>query len=407
MRYGLIGARLGHSHSPAIHALLAPYRYELFEMEAREIAAFLRQADIGGVNVTIPYKQTVLPLCDVLTEEAERIGSVNTIVRGADGRLTGDNTDCYGFSEMLRRAGIDIRGKKTLILGSGGTSRTARAAALALGAGETLIVSRTGEISYANLARHADAEILINTTPVGMYPNNDAKPLSLDGFPKLSGVVDVIYNPLRTALLVDAAQRGIPTAGGLSMLVFQAVRAAERFTGAPIPDTRAEAALQAIRQKVESIVLIGMPGCGKSRIGEALSRLTGRTLVDTDLRVLEMAGKDIPRIFAEDGEGAFRAYEKRAIWEAAMQGGVILATGGGAVMDLENASALRQNGRVYHITRPLSLLDAKGRPLSRDLAALEQKRMPVYRANCDREIANDKLPEDAAQRIWEDFLCAY
>ena len=299
--YGLLGRRLGHSWSVPIHAALGCEGYRLIELEPDALASFLARPDIGGLNVTIPYKRDVMPLCDAIDPAAEAIGSVNTIVRGADGKLTGYNTDIDGFLYMARRAGISLAGRKVVILGSGGASLTARAAARREGAREIIVISRSGPDNYENLSRHADAEILVNTTPVGMYPGNGAAPVDLDAFPHLTGVLDVIYNPRRTALLLQGSARGIPCSDGLPMLVAQAKRAEELFTGRPIPDSENERILSQLRREMTSIVLIGMPGSGKTTVGEALARLTGREAIDLDARIEEAAGCSIPEIFAAGG----------------------------------------------------------------------------------------------------------
>lgn len=408
LRYGLVGERLSHSHSPALHALLAPYPYALYEMPPDDLAAFIRAPGLGGLNVTIPYKQAVLPLCDALTPRARRIGSVNTLLYGPDGRITGDNTDYDGLRAMLERAGICVTGRKVVILGSGGTARTACAVCEDAGARAVITISRTGTNNYDNLGLHADAQVLINATPVGMHPHPDGMPVSLDAFPALLGVADAIYNPLRTRLVQVARARGIPAAGGLAMLVWQAAGAAERFTGAPIAAEKAEAALQSLRRSVENIVLIGMPGCGKTTVGRAVAALSGRAFVDTDEEVVRQVGKTIPRIFAEDGEAAFRAAEGRVVAEAAGRSGCVIATGGGTVLAAENRAALARNGRIVFLRRPLARLAVAGRPLSVDIEALAAARLPVYAAAADYAVDNDSAIGDAAERVWEGFLrCGY
>lgn len=403
-RYGLLGKRLGHSHSPAIHAMLAPYNYELFELPPEAIEGFIRQPDIGGLNVTIPYKQLVMPLCDALSPQAQRIGSVNTLVYGADGRITGHNTDYEGMLAMADKAGIALAGRKVVILGSGGTAQTAIQVAKDQGAREIIVISRSGESHYGTLDRHHDAEILMNTTPVGMYPRGNESPISLEGFGCLEGVLDVIYNPLRTKLTQDAAARGIPSANGMAMLVYQAARAASLFLDAPISKEATEEALRGIHAAVENLVLIGMPGCGKSSMGRALATLTGRPLVDTDAEIIKRAGKPIPEIFAEEGEAAFRALEREVIAEVAGRSGLIIATGGGSVMAEENRAALKRNGRVVYLARPLAWLAVKGRPLSTDIESLARQRIPIYQAFCDIEMENRGNRMAVAGRIWEAFL---
>ena len=403
--YGLVGRRLGHSWSVPIHAALGCKGYRLIELEPDALASFLARPDIGGLNVTIPYKRDVMSLCDAIDPAAEAIGSVNTIVRGADGRLTGCNTDIDGFLYMARRAGISLAGRKVVILGSGGASLTARAAARREGAAEIIVISRSGPDNYENLSRHADAEILVNTTPVGMYPGNGAAPVDLNAFPHLTGVLDVIYNPRRTALLLQGSARGIPCSDGLPMLVAQAKRAEELFTGQSIPDSENERILSQLRREMTNLVLIGMPGSGKTTVGEALARLTGREAIDLDARIEEAAGRSIPEIFAREGESGFRAREAAAAAEAGKRTGVILLTGGGIVKTAANYAALHQNGRIYQLVRDLSLLPTEGRPLSQgaDLEAMWRERAPLYQRFRDAEIDNSGTVEDTAAAIWRDF----
>ena len=403
--YGLVGRRLGHSWSVPIHAALGCEGYRLIELEPDALASFLARPDIGGLNVTIPYKRDVMPLCDAIDPAAEAIGSVNTIVRGADGKLTGYNTDIDGFLYMARRAGISLAGRKVVILGSGGASLTARAAARREGAREIVVVSRSGPDNYENLSRHADAEILVNTTPVGMYPGNGASPVDLAAFPHLTGVLDVIYNPRRTALLLQGSARGIPCSDGLPMLVAQAKRAEELFTGQSIPDSENERILSQLRREMTNLVLIGMPGSGKTTVGEALARLTGREAIDLDARIEEAAGCSIPEIFAREGESGFRVREAVAAAEAGKRTGVILLTGGGIVKTPANYAALHQNGRIYQLVRDLTLLPTEGRPLSQgaDLAAMWRERAPLYQRFRDAEIDNSGTVDDTAAAIWREF----
>lgn len=403
--YGLIGRKLEHSYSVPIHGLLGNPGYRLIALSPEELPAFMAREDIGGLNVTIPYKLDVMRYCCELSPEAAEIGAVNTVVcRG--GRLIGCNTDTYGFQWMARRAGIAFSGKKALILGSGGASRTAQAAARALGAAETVVVSRSGPNNYDNIGRHADAELIINTTPVGMYPGNLAAPVSPEAFPRCSGVLDVIYNPRRTALLMAAERLGIPNSGGLTMLVAQAKAAEELFFGRNIPDGVIGEITEKLRRDTENIVLIGMPGCGKNAVGRELSRLTGREIADTDAMVQAESGKTIPEIFAGEGEAAFRNLERQAVAKAGKESGKLVITGGGAVLDPDNYAPLRQNGRIYYISRGTELLETAGRPLSAGIEALRvmyERRLPLYRRFCDAEIKNDGAVSDAAERIWRDF----
>ncbi|WP_295588347.1 shikimate kinase [uncultured Oscillibacter sp.] len=405
--YGLLGRKLGHSWSVPIHDALGNHSYRLIELEPEHLAPFLSQEAIGGLNVTIPYKLAVMPLCDEIDPNAAAIGSVNTIVRRG-GKLLAFNTDAVGFCYTARRVGINFSGKKVLVLGSGGASHTAVACARKLGCREVVVISRSGPDNYENLSRHADADIIVNATPVGMFPGNGAAPVSLTAFPRCSGVLDLIYNPLRTALLLQAQELGIPCSDGLPMLVAQATAAEEHFFERSIPDGENERILQMLRRQMENIVLIGMPGCGKSTVGAALAALTGREAVDIDRRIEERAGCSIPEIFARGGESEFRALEREETAQAGKLAGVILLTGGGVVKTPENYHALRQNGRIYHLLRDLSVLPTDGRPLSQgaDLAAMWQARKPLYERFRDTAIDNNGPAEETAQAIWRDF-CAH
>lgn len=402
MEYGLLGEKLGHSFSPQIHRALAGYDYRLLPTPPEEVAELFRRRDFRGLNVTIPYKQTVIPLCDEVDPRAAAIGAVNTVVN-RNGRLTGYNTDIDGMICMARRAGVDLAGKKVVILGSGGTSHTAQAAARELGAAEIAVISRHGPDNYGNLSRHADAQVLINTTPVGMYPDCGLSPVSLDAFPRLEGVLDVVFNPLRTALLLQAMDRGLPCSCGLPMLVAQARRAAELFTGTAIPPSRAEEVLSSLSSELENIVLIGMPGCGKTTVGRALAERLGRAFVDLDEEIVRRAGRPIPDIFAREGEDAFRALETRAVREAGSRTGLVISTGGGVVTRKENRDPLRQNGVIVHLTRPLAALPTGGRPVSQstDLAVLWQRRAPLYAAFADLTADNSGPLERALEQIKE------
>ena len=403
--YGLLGRKLGHSWSPSIHGALGLEGYRLIELEPEELPAFLARPDIGGLNVTIPYKRDVMPLCDEIDAAAQAIGSVNTLVRRADGKLCAWNTDAVGFRWMAARAGISLAGKKVVILGSGGASLTAQAVAKLEQAGEVVVISRNGENNYDNLHRHADAQIVVNCTPVGMYPAVGEAPLDLRSFPACEGVLEMIYNPRRTALLLQAEELGIPCSDGLPMLVAQAKAAEEHFFDKTIPDSENERILAMLRKETANIVLIGMPGCGKSTVGEALARLTGREAIDIDRRIEERAGKSIPEIFAQDGEAAFRELERQETAEAGKLSGRIILTGGGVVKDERNYASLHQNGRIYHLLRDLELLPTDGRPLSQTtaLAALWEQRAPLYAWFRDALIENDGSVEETALAIWRDF----
>lgn len=403
MEYGLLGEKLGHSFSPQLHNALADYDYRLYPTPPEAVEELFRRREFKGLNVTIPYKQTVIPLCDEVDPRAAAIGAVNTVVN-REGRLTGYNTDIDGLIYLAKRAGVEMAGKKTVILGSGGTSRTARAAARELGAADVVVVSRHGEDNYENLSRHADAQVLINTTPVGMYPNCGAAPVSLEAFPRLEGVLDVVYNPLRTALLMEAEARGIPCSCGLPMLAAQARRAAELFTGEHIPDCRLEEVVSGLTARTRNVVLIGMPGCGKSAVGRALAKRLEKTFVDLDAEIVFRAGRPIPDIFAREGEDAFRALESQAVREAGARTGCVLSTGGGVVTREENYPPLHQNGVIVHITRALDLLPVNGRPVSQstDLRELWRRREPLYQSFADLTVDNNGPMEETVQRILEE-----
>ena len=403
MIYGLLGKTLRHSYSKIIHERMADYTYDLYETPEEGLEALIRRPDMGGFNVTIPYKQTVIPFCDELTPAARAIGSVNTLYHDAAGRLIGDNTDYFGFSYMARRAGISFVGRKVVIFGSGGTSLTARRVAADEGAREVVIVSRSGENNYDNLDRHADAEILINTTPVGMYPKNEGALIDIARFPQCCGVLDVIYNPLKTNLILSAEDAGIPATGGLPMLVAQAAPAVERFSGHTISEAVIEETLDTLTREVRNLVLVGMPGCGKSSIGRLAAERAGRAFYDTDDLVVEMAGCSIPEIFAAQGEVAFRDLEAKAVAQAARERGGVIATGGGVLLREENRRALRQNSRMVYLDRALDALPTDGRPISqtRKLEDIYRERLPLFTGVSDVTVANDAAPEVVAARVLE------
>ncbi|MCI8419492.1 MAG: shikimate kinase [Oscillospiraceae bacterium] len=400
MEYGLLGEKLGHSFSPQIHKALAGYDYRLLPTPREEVEGLFRSRGFKGLNVTIPYKQTVIPLCSEVDPRAAAIGAVNTVVN-RNGRLTGYNTDIDGLIYLAKRAGVDMAGKKVVILGSGGTSRTARAAAGELGAAEIVTVSRKGEDNYENLSRHGDAGVLINTTPVGMYPNGGVSPVDLALFPRLEGVLDVVYNPLRTALLMQAEERGIPCSCGLPMLVAQAKRAAELFTGEDIPDSRLEEVITALTAQVRNVVLIGMPGCGKSTVGRMLAKRLGKKFLDLDYQITTEARMSIPQIFAERGEEGFRDMERGLAQELGACTGCVISTGGGIVTRRENYAPLHQNGVIVHLTRDLERLPKTGRPISQstDLRQLWARREPLYRSFADVTVDNNGSLEETLEQI--------
>ena len=411
MIYGLIGEHLGHSFSAEIHARLGEEPYELKELPPDQVEAFLRKGDFRGINVTIPYKQAVIPFLDEISETARAIGAVNTIVR-RNGKLYGDNTDAAGLMMLLQQIGAEPAGKKVLIPGTGGTSRTAKYAAEQLGAAEVIRVSRSARedaVTYKEAAeRHGDARILINTTPCGMYPQNSECPVSLRDYPELEAAADVIYNPLRTNLVLEARERGIPAEGGLFMLAAQAVRAAELFRGTEYPEDSAEKITRELLAEKENIVLIGMPGSGKSTVSAALQRSTGRQAADTDRLIEQKAGKAIPEIFREDGEKHFRDLESEIIEEVSSRGGQIIATGGGAVLRPENVKALKRNGRLILLERPAEeLRPTADRPLAdtqEKMERLRREREPVYRAAADCTIRMAGTPEETAREIESRWL---
>ena len=389
MKCGLLGRKLGHSYSPQIHTLLADYSYDLFEKEPSEVEYFLKNGDFSGINVTVPYKKEVIPYLDELSERAQKLGAVNTIVR-RNGRLIGHNTDYFGFEMMVRQSGMAVSGKKVLVLGSGGASNTVAAVLQELGA-KVVIISRSGENNYSNLHIHADAAIIVNTTPVGMYPHVGAAPVKLDTFPALEGVLDVVYNPARTQLLLDAERRGIVAMNGLLMLAAQAKEAAEWFSNSPISDDKIREIHQILQRKMENIILIGMPGCGKSTVGKALAAQLGKQFVDADAAIAEKAGRSIPEIFADTGEEGFRSIETEVLAELGKQSGLIIATGGGCVTRQRNYPLLHQNGTVFWLTRDLSKLPTDGRPLSQNnkLADMYRVRRPMYEQFADFTVRND------------------
>lgn len=403
LKCGLLGEKLGHSYSPQIHSMLADYEYKLFEKSPEELEDFLRSGEFDGLNVTIPYKKSVMPYCAELSPTAAQIGSVNTIVRRSDGSLYGDNTDAFGFENLIVHNGIEVKGKKALVLGTGGASVTAQAVLKNLGASEVVVISRKGEDNYGNIAKHADAEIIANTTPVGMYPNNGKAAVDLTQFPKLSGVLDVVYNPARTALLLQAEKLCIPCAGGLYMLVSQAKRSCELFTGKSIPDSEIDRIERVLSHQMQNIVIIGMPGSGKTAVSTMLAERLGRKIFDTDTIVSEKAGVTIPEIFAAQGEAGFRKLETEATAEVGKLSGNIISTGGGVVTVADNYELLHQNGIIVWIERDTNKLARDGRPisLSSDLNELYAARLPLYERFADIKADNNGDINDTVNAIME------
>ena len=405
MEYGLIGEKLGHSYSPLIHRVFGAYDYRLYPMTPKQMEETLKSRRFRGLNVTIPYKRAVMPFCDVLTERARRIGSVNTVVNRS-GTLYADNTDLPGFLFMLDRVGIALTGKKAVILGSGGTSLTAQAACGERGAREIVVASRQGPVTYDELyARHTDADVLINATPVGMYPNNLQSPVDLGRFPALSGVADVIYNPAKTALLLDAEERGIPNAGGLWMLAAQAWHAAQWFLDRALPEGKIAEAYGLVRKQSLNLALVGMPGSGKSTLGRLAAEMLGKRFVDLDEEIVKRHGP-IPEIFNTKSETAFREMESAVVAEYGKESGLVIACGGGAVLRKENVLALRQNAVIAWVKRPIDALPTDGRPLSTGPEALKKMkaiRTPLYRACADFAVENTGSADAAAKRLKEEF----
>ena len=407
MMYGCIGEHLSHSFSREIHTRLTDkYDYILKEIPRGQLDAFMKSECFQAINVTIPYKQDVIPYLDVVSPEAQKIGAVNTIVR-REGKLYGYNTDFLGMCGLLKRAGIEIKEKKVLILGSGGTSKTANAVAKHLGAAEILTVSRHPEgdqIDYETAtAMHTDAQVIINTTPVGMYPKNGGCPINIDLFPNLCGVLDAIYNPHRTNLITQAQKRGIPAEGGLYMLVAQAAYAAEKFLDTSIPETEFERVYSAVRRQKANIVLVGMPGCGKSTVGRALAEKEGRQFIDTDEEITKKMGRTPDMIIRQDGVDTFRDIESQVIEEISSLNSAVISIGGGGILRERNAQLLRMNGLLVFLDCPVELLTVSNdRPLSSTRAALQQRydeRLPIYRRHADFIIESDKNLESNLKKI--------
>lgn len=400
MRCGLLGRKLAHSYSPQIHQHLGDYDYILHEVEPAKLEDFLLHGDFSGLNVTMPYKKDVIPYCAELSEAAQRMGAVNTILRRADGSLVGHNSDYYGFYSMIKKSGLHVAGRKVLVLGSGGASGTVTAVLQELGA-QAIVISRTGANNYANLNLHRDAAVIVNTTPVGMYPNCGAAAVDIDQFPALMGVLDLIYNPARTKLLMDAEKRGLIAENGLWMLVAQAKESAQWFTGQAIPDEKIRYIYEKLRMQMENIVLIGMPGCGKSTVGKLLAESLGKTFVDVDHEICRAAEKSISGIFADSGEAAFRSVETSVLEELGKKSGQVIATGGGCVTREENFPLLHQNSRIIWLERDVQSLPVAGRPLSQagSLMDMYRIRQPLYQRFADYIVYNNDSPVDTVNKI--------
>lgn len=411
MEYGLIGEKLGHSFSKTVHNKLADYEYELLEIKPQDLEEFIRIKNFKAINVTIPYKELVIPYLDEIDDVAKKIGAVNTVVN-RNGKLYGFNTDFFGLSGLIEYNGITLSSKKVLILGSGGTSKTAYAVAESLNAREICVVSRKGgngfityEEAYKN---HKDAEIIINTTPCGMYPNNQSMAIDINCFNKLNAVIDVIYNPIKTALVIEAEKRGITAIGGLYMLISQAVFAAEKFLSSQIEKEKTENIFKEILKEKQNIVLIGMPSCGKSTIGKMLSEKSGKTFVDTDEEIVKLSKMAIPEIFEKYGENHFRDLESEVIKEVSKKQETIIATGGGAILRQENIDLLKQNSILFFIDRPLEFLESTAdRPLSSNREMLEKRyneRYEKYVSAADKIIKVSNDLEENLSLIKEGFF---
>ena len=411
MQYGCIGAKLSHSYSRDIHAQLADYLYELTELTPQQLNTFLTERDFRAVNVTMPYKQTVIPYLAEIEPNAAQIGAVNTIVNQS-GVLYGYNTDFGGMIGLIGHAGIHLQGKKVLILGTGGTSNTAFAVAKHLGAAEIYKVSRrekSGTLTYDAVKKeHLDAQILINTTPCGMFPNLGEMAIDPVLFPRLCGVVDAVYNPLRSALVCKAQSLGVPAAGGLYMLVEQAVLASQHFLATTYPVETTERIYKALRIQKENIVLTGMPGCGKTTVGQLLAEKMGRRFIDTDTLVEEKTGLSPAQIIAKQGEAAFRELESAVVRELSAKTGLVIATGGGAVLRQENVAALKQNGRIFFLDRPVEqLLPTDDRPLSSTKESLQKRfaeRYDIYISTADAVIPNTGSIDNTLQLLERSFF---
>ena len=410
--FGLLGRKLGHSFSPQIHRQIGEaagrtYDYVLFEKEPGELEAFIKGGEWKGLNVTVPYKEDVIPFLDELSGEAAAIGAVNTIVR-KDGKLIGYNTDYYGFMHTLDINGVRVEGAKCLVLGAGGASKAVIAVLNDMDAGQVVVMSRSGDVTFADLSEHKDADILINTTPVGMYPDTGKSLVYPGTFTKLKWVVDLIYNPLRTNLLCQAKKSLMEPVSGLQMLVSQAVYSYMLFTDRVIDDRDkiTEKIAGEMRSEKQNILLIGMPGTGKTTVGTVLADMLGRELFDTDEMIVARDGRPIPEIFVEDGEEYFRDLESAAASELSQKTGVIISGGGGIITREENYYALAENSFIVFLNRDLTLLPIEGRPLSQSqpLERLYQARLPLYRSWCDAEVdMNGLTPEETAEKIMEVF----
>lgn len=397
-QFGLLGEHLSHSFSPQIHSMLADYPYALYEVEKENLGEWANTCNLAGFNVTIPYKQDIMQYCAEISPQAQMIGAVNTVVRRSDGTLYGDNTDYYGFMYMLDSLNVNVKGKKAVILGGGGASKTVQAVLKSKGA-EYVVVDLNLENNYTNIYLHFDASLIVNATPVGMYPKTGASLVDLKNFPQCEGVCDVIYNPARTALLLQADKLGIPCVNGLSMLVAQAKKACEIFTDNEISDEVIEEIRIKVARQTMNVVLVGMPGSGKSTVGRLVAEVLSRPFVDADEEITRVTGRTPSEIITEDGERAFRLVETEVLTNLCKESGYVIATGGGAVTIPENKDIIRQNAGVIFLERNIELLPKEGRPLSNDLKAMYEKRLPMYKDFSHRTVDGNGQISDVAARV--------
>lgn len=400
---GLLGEKISHSYSPKIFSLMGGYEYLLFPTPKENFEEFFRNNRLDGFNVTIPYKVRAMELCNSLSDEAKETGCVNTVIKNQDGTIHGENTDIFGFEHMAEKIGCDFKGKKVVVLGSGGSCRTVRYVAEKHGASEIIIISRTGENNYENISKHADAEIIVNTTPVGMYPDNGKSPVDLSIFKKCGKVLDLIYNPSRTVLIQQAESLGIDCINGLYMLVCQAIRSANLLLGESISDDIADSVYEQLEKDQKNIAFIGMPGCGKTTVGRLLAEKTGREFVDTDGEI-ELEGGFIQEIFRRFGEPGFRKLEKEVIQRVCRESGTVISTGGGAVLLPENITSIRENSTVIYLDAPLGSLEMTGRPLSRDRMTLMKMyfhRAKLYEKCADFTVKVSRDPEETLRSVME------
>ena len=406
MEYGLIGKKLSHSFSKVIHESIMDYEYALKELNEDELDSFMKKKDFRAINVTIPYKNEVIKYLDEIDDSVKKIGACNVVVNN-DGILKGYNSDYFGLRSLILKNDISITNKKCLILGSGGTSKTVYWVLKDLGAKELIFVSRTkkeGCVTYDEAYELKDVNIIINTTPKGMYPNNDELIIDLNRFDKLDGVVDVIFNPLRTRLIRQAMAKGIKNAGGLYMLVAQAVKAIEYFKNITLDEKLIDQVYTKILKEKENIVLIGMPGCGKSTIAKALNK----EMVDVDEYITLNYQRSPKEIIEEDGEKAFRDIESACVKKLSMSSGLVISCGGGVVVREENIDYLKQNGLIIYIDRDLDKISlSDDRPLSSNseaLRALYDKRKDLYNKYYDIKIENNGSVKEAIDKINE-LIC--